>query len=246
MTKSKIEWTDDTWNPVTGCDKVSPGCDNCYAERMAHRLKAMGKNGYENGFKLTLRHERLDDPFKWRKPRRVFVNSMSDMFHPKVPFSFIDRCLETITLARQHTFQVLTKRPKTAALWHSRWCAKHAMDEPQLPSNLWLGTSIESQDYLPRAAALREIPAAVRFLSLEPLLEDLGDLDLRGIHWVIAGGESGPGARPVHADWIRSIRDQCAEQDVPFHFKQWGGANKSKTGRVLDGLTHDGFPDARS
>lgn len=239
---TKIEWTDATWNPVTGCDKVSPGCDNCYAETMALRLKSMRKPGYEHGFALRLRHDRLDEkspqhPARLRRPRNIFVNSMSDLFHPDVPYDFIDEVVNVMRLTPQHRYQVLTKRPKTALHWWKQRVAPHF-----LPDNFWIGTSIEAKAWIDRMSPLREIPAKVRFLSLEPLLEDLGELSLTGIAWVIAGGESGRGARPVHADWIRSIRDQCAEQSVPFFFKQWGGFNKSKTGRELDGRTHSEFP----
>ncbi|MGH6693162.1 MAG: DUF5131 family protein [Gammaproteobacteria bacterium] len=230
--RSAIEWTESTWNPVTGCTKVSPGCDNCYAERLAARLKAMGNPRYVNGFELTLQEDQLDLPQRWRQPRLVFVNSMSDLFHPKVPTAFIQQVFEVMTKSERHTFQVLTKRPKRAALLSSKltWSP-----------NVWLGTSIEQQQYVGRIDDLRRTDAQVRFLSLEPLLGPLG-LDLVDIDWVIAGGESGPGARPVNIEWIRSIRDQCRSSATPFFFKQWGGRTAKAGGRELDGRTWDEMP----
>ncbi|MCG8433518.1 MAG: phage Gp37/Gp68 family protein [Gammaproteobacteria bacterium] len=236
-TGTSIEWTDATWNPVTGCSKISPGCKNCYAERMAARLKAMGVQRYSQGFDVAMHPDALGIPLRWRKPRRVFVNSMSDLFHDDVPFEFICRVFETMRQATRHKFQVLTKRPKRM-LDVSHWLP--------WPVHIWAGVSVESSRFVERIDRLRRVPAAVRFLSLEPLLEPLGDLDLSGIDWVIVGGESGPGARPMQTEWVRDIRTQCAMQSVPFFFKQWGGTNKCKTGRVLDGKTWDGMPEPRS
>lgn len=236
MSKSKIEWTQSTWNPVTGCDEISPGCDNCYAERMTVRLQAMGVKNYRNGFNVTMHEHMLDRPLRWRKPQHIFVNSMSDLFHPEVSFDFIIRVFEVMRQAQQHRFQVLTKRPKTMAHFANR------ITVGQLPENVWMGTSVESPDYLWRIDALRDVPAKTRFLSLEPLLDDLGEFDLDGIHWVIVGGESGPGSRPMHEEWVLNIKQQCDDADVPFFFKQWGGVQKSRTGRELLGQTWDAFP----
>lgn len=236
MSKSKIEWTEATWNPVTGCDEISPGCDNCYAARMAVRLRGMGVNNYRNGFEVTMHDHMLERPLRWRKPKHVFVNSMSDLFHPEVTFDFISRVFRVMSIAGQHRFQVLTKRPKTMGHYVRKYAAGY------VPPNVWLGTSVEGPDFLWRADELRGIPAAVKFLSLEPLLEDLGDIDLEGVHWVIVGGESGPGARPMNKDWVLKIKDQCEEASVPFFFKQWGGVHKSKTGRLLEGQTWDEMP----
>lgn len=230
--RSAIEWTESTWNPVTGCTKVSPGCDNCYAERLAARLQAMGNPRYVNGFEPTLHEDLLELPLRWRQPRLVFVNSMSDLFHPKVPTAFIQAVFEVMATAERHTFQVLTKRPKRAAV---------LTDALPWSPNVWLGTSVEQQDYISRINDLRRTDAAVRFLSLEPLLGPL-ELDLDRIGWVIAGGESGPGARPVNVEWIRSIRDQCSAARVPFFFKQWGGRTPKAGGRELDGRTWDQMP----
>lgn len=227
-----IEWTDETWNPVTGCDRVSPGCDHCYALTLSKRLKAMGQAKYQRdgdprtsgpGFGLTVHPDVLDQPFGWGRPRRVFVNSMSDLFHRDVPTGFIDSVWNTMALTPQHTYQVLTKRPKRMA--HVLLDPREEPAEPtfSLPlPNVWLGTSIESDRYVYRADHLRRTPAAVRFLSLEPLLGPLPSLDLAGIDWVIVGGESGPGARPMHPDWVRDIRDQCTDLRTAFFFKQWG------------------------
>ena len=232
--QSAIEWTDATWNPVTGCDKVSTGCKNCYAERLAPRLRAMGNRRYRNGFQVTLHHDLLNLPSGWRRPRRVFVNSMSDLFHDRVPLGFIQKVHDTIEQCPQHTFQILTKRPERAL--------KCASSLPW-PPNLWMGTSVENAACTHRIDTLRLIPAQVRFLSLEPLLGPLDDLDLQGIHWVITGGESGPGARAVNPSWVERIRDQCLTADVPFFFKQWGGVNRKQTGRTMDGRTWDEFPN---
>ncbi len=230
---SSIEWTEATWNPVTGCTKISPGCAHCYAERMAGRLKAMGQARYRDGFKLTLQPDVVELPLRWKRPRVIFVNSMSDLFHKAVPDDFIAACFAVMESASQHTFQVLTKRPERAAEIASRlpW-----------PDNVWMGTSVENADYADRIHSLTRIPAAVRFLSLEPLLGPIPRLPLAGIHWVIVGGESGPKARPMESKWIFQIRDRCLRYQVPFFFKQWGGVHKSKTGRALNGQTWDDMP----
>ncbi len=233
MAASKIEWTDATWNPVTGCNKISPGCKHCYAERLSKRLKATGMEKYRNGFAVTLHPATLDIPLRWRKPRSIFVNSMSDLFHVDVPDEFIAQVFGVMTRAHWHRYQVLTKRPERVASLNAvlPW-----------PSQIWMGASVESQDYIHRIDLLRETDAAVKFLSLEPLLGPLTDMDLSGIDWVIVGGESGPGARPMQADWARDIRDQCQAAGVPFYFKQWGGVFKKRHGRVLDGRTWDEIP----
>ena len=231
--KTGIEWTDVTWNPVTGCTKVSPGCKHCYAERMAKRIQAMGHPRYKNGFNLTLHDDLIKLPLTWVKPRQVFVNSMSDLFHEAIPLQFIASVFETMAKAKQHTFQILTKR--------SDRLTELAPFLPWLP-NIWMGVSVENQQYIHRIDHLRETPSFVRFLSLEPLLGPLDNLDLYGIHWVIAGGESGPGTRPVDVNWVRSIRDQCLESGVPFFFKQWGGVHRTKAGRLLDERTWDEYP----
>ncbi len=230
---TRIEWTDVTWNPVTGCSRTSPGCDHCYAERMAARLKAMGNPRYVNGFDLTLHWDKVSEPLRWRTPRRVFVNSMSDLFHPDVPPPFIASVFRTMASAHWHQFQLLTKRARRLPL---------LADDLPWPPNIWLGVSVESAAYAWRADYLRQVPAAVRFLSVEPLIAPAGELDLSGIDWVIVGGESGPGARPMAADWAHDVRDQCLAADVAFFFKQWGGVNKKATGRELDGRTWDEFP----
>lgn len=245
MTQTEIEWTDITWNPTTGCDRISPGCDNCYALALSKRLKAMGQPKYQNdgdprtsgpGFGLAVHPDTLDTPKQWRKPRMVFVNSMSDLFHLEVPMEFVHDVFEVIRETPQHTYQVLTKRSKRLADIGS------SLD---WPDNLWMGVSIESERYSFRADHLRLVPAAVRFISAEPLLGPLDNLDLDGIHWVIAGGESGHGFRPVREEWIRSLRDQCHDAGVAFFFKQWGGRWPKAAGRELDGRTYDGMPAAR-
>ena len=238
---SKIEWTEHTWNPVTGCTKLSPGCKFCYAEVLAKRLQAMKAPGYENGFAVTLHPERLDDPIKRKKPTVWFVNSMSDMFHDKVPFGFVDKVMATIDATPEHRYQILTKRPERMERYFKA---------RRIPRNTWLGTSVENVRHgVPRIDVLRRIDAGIRFLSVEPLLEDLGSIDLSGISWVIVGGESGPKARPMKLSWATSIRDQCAAAGVPFFFKQWGshGADgvrraKGRNGRRLDGRVHDEMP----
>ncbi len=230
---SSIEWTEATWNPVTGCTKISPGCKNCYAERMAKRLKAMGQARYRNEFKLTLQPDVVEVPLRWRKPRMIFVNSMSDLFHKDVPPEFIARCFAVMEEASRHTFQVLTKRPERAL---------ELADTLPWPENVWLGTSVESADYAHRIRTLIKIPAAIRFLSLEPLLGPIPRLSLTGIDWVIVGGESGPGARPIERAWVRQIRDRCLASGVPFFFKQWGGVQKKRAGSILDGRTWNEMP----
>jgi protein gp37 len=240
-TRSKIEWTEQTWNPVTGCTKISPGCKHCYAETLSKRLRAMGTAGYENGFKIALHPTRLNDPRRRRKPTVYFVNSMSDLFHGKIPFVYIDKVFDVIRETTQHRYQILTKRPDVMAAYFSTRA---------VPSNVWLGTSVENQKHgLPRIPILRTIAAGTRFLSIEPLLEDLGTFDLSQISWVIVGGESGPKARPMKAEWARSIQRQCDAMNVPFFFKQWGayGADgvrraKANNGRMLDGQTWDELP----
>jgi protein gp37 len=230
---SHIEWTEATWNPVTGCTKISAGCKHCYAERMALRLRAMGKPQYANGFELTLQPGALEVPLSWKRPRVIFVNSMSDLFHEDVGLDFTKKVFDVMLRCEQHTFQVLTKRPEVAEAL-----------APSLPwpSNVWLGASVEDERVLHRVATLRKVPAKVRFLSVEPLIGPIRRLPLRGIHWVIVGGESGPRARPMDSEWVRSLRDQCVDAGVPFFFKQWGGVNKGLTGRVLDGRTWDEMP----
>lgn len=230
---STIEWTEATWNPVTGCTKVSAGCKHCYAERMAMRLKAMGKPQYENGFELTLQPEMLDRPRSWKTPKVIFVNSMSDLFHEKVPLSYLKQVFQVMNECPQHTFQVLTKRPHIAAKYkaHLQWS-----------DNIWIGTSVENAKTVPRIHELTKIPARVRFLSVEPLLGPIPRLPLSRIDWVIVGGESGPQSRPIDAEWVRVIRDRCLRYKVPFFFKQWGGTNKKKSGRILDGCTWDEMP----
>lgn len=237
---SSIEWTDSTWNPVTGCTKVSPGCAHCYAETFAERFRGVPGHPYEQGFDLRLWPSRLELPLSWKRPRMIFVNSMSDLFHPDVPDEFIRRLFDVMARADWHTFQVLTKRPERAAMLspHLPW-----------PANVWMGTSVENQRFTSRIASLRKTGARVKFLSCEPLLGPLR-LDLRGVDWVIVGGESGPGARPMRADWARAVREQCVEAGVPFFFKQWGAhdergirVGKHRAGRLLDGRTWDGFPE---
>ncbi len=231
--QSSIEWTNGSWNPVTGCTKISSGCKNCYAERMAKRLQAMGTLQYRNGFRLTLQPDALELPLKWKKPRLIFVNSMSDLFHEDVPLTFIRKVFAVMEEASQHQFQVLTKRPEIAL--------EHSGDLPW-PPNVWMGTSVESALYIHRISILRKIPAGIRFISFEPLLGRIPRVSLRGIHWVIVGGESGPGARPMETPWVIQLRDRCVAQGVPFFFKQWGGPNKKRTGRVLHDRTWDEMP----
>jgi protein gp37 len=232
-TNSAIEWTDTTWNPVTGCTKISVGCKNCYAERMTNRLQAMGQAHYLHGFKVRTHETALSLPLKWKKPRSIFVNSMSDLFHDEVPDSFISKVFNIMKDRPQHIFQVLTKRSKNLLklsrnlLW---------------PQNVWMGVTVENSDYLGRIDDLRDTPAKIKFLSLEPLLGPIPKLDLTNIDWVIVGGESGPRARPMSPEWVSDIRDQCIDAEVPFFFKQWGGVNKKKAGRILDGRVWDQMP----
>lgn len=240
---SKIEWTEQTWNPVTGCTKISPGCKHCYAEVMARRLQAMGAAGYENGFELALHSERLLQPLKIKRPTVFFVNSMSDLFHEDVPDKFIDRVLETIRATPQHTYQILTKRADRLPKYFAR---------RECPANIWLGVSVEDRRYgVPRIDHLRQVNASVRFLSVEPLLENLGKLDLTGIHWVIVGGESGHKARPMRPEWVENVQVQANAYGAAFFFKQWGGwgadgvkRHKKKNGRVFRGRTWDAYPQA--
>jgi protein gp37 len=231
--RSSIEWTEATWNPITGCTKVSPGCKNCYAERMALRLKAMGHSNYANGFKLTMHEQMLELPLTWKKPQVIFVNSMSDLFHESVPFEFIDRVFGVMRQAFWHRFQILTKRS-----------VRLLELDPKIkwPANVWMGVSVENQSFTSRIEHLRKAGAHIKFLSLEPLLGPLSNLDLRGIDWVIVGGESGPGARPMREEWVIDVRDQCLEADTPFFFKQWGGVSKKRSGRVLQGRTWNQLP----
>lgn len=231
--KSHIEWTESTWNPVTGCSKVSAGCKNCYAERMAARLQAMGNPRYADGFKVTLHPDLVDAPKAWKTPRKIFVNSMSDLFHEKVPVTFIKKVFATMRACPQHTFQILTKRS-----------ARLAELAPQLDwaPNVWMGVSVEDNDAVFRIHDLLRVPAAVRFLSCEPLIGPCDDMPLAGIDWVIVGGESGPGSRPMKIEWVRSIFRQCRAADAAFFFKQWGGTRKDLTGRELNGRTYDAMP----
>jgi protein gp37 len=235
---STIEWTDSTWNPVRGCTKITPGCDHCYAETFAERFRGMKGHPYEQGFDLRLVREKLDEPLRWKTPKMIFVNSMSDLFHKDVPEDYIEAVCRTMERANWHTYQVLTKRSSIM-----RNLLKGRLHFAAVLPHIWWGVSVEDRAHgLPRIEHLRQAPAAVRFLSIEPLLEDLGEIDLTDIHWVIVGGESGPGARKMKEEWVRSLRDQCASQQVPFFFKQWGGVRKKKAGRELDGRTYDEFP----
>jgi protein gp37 len=235
---SKIEWTDATWNPIRGCTKVSPGCKHCYAERFAERFRGVNGHPFEHGFDLRLVPQKLGEPLRWSEPRMIFVNSMSDLLHEGVPLAYISRVISTMHLARWHTYQVLTKRSERL-----RELLCGPLREIAKEAHIWWGVSVEDRKYgLPRIADLQATPAAVRFLSVEPLLEDIGVLPLKGISWVIVGGESGPGARPMKEAWVLSIQHQCEAAGVPFFFKQWGGVRKKAAGRKLLGRTHDGFP----
>lgn len=236
--RTAIEWTDATWNPVTGCTKVSKGCDHCYAERFSERFRGVAGHPFEHGFDLTLRPERLEQPLRWKAPRRIFVNSMSDLFHKGIPREFIDDVFDSMEHADWHQFQVLTKRSSRMRDYvNARYKAGIT------PDHIWLGTSIEDASALVRLGHLQAATAAVRFISFEPLLGPIGDIDLDGIHWVIAGGESGHGARPVQIEWLRSIRDQCKEQHVAFFFKQWGGRTPKAGGNRLDGKSWNELPN---
>lgn len=232
--KSSIEWTESTWNPVTGCTKISPGCKNCYAERMARRLKAMGQGNYRNGFRLTLQPHMLELPLRWKKPQTVFVNSMSDLFHKNVPLEYVQEVFDVMKRAHWHRFQVLTKRAD-----------RLEQISPLLdwPANIWMGVSVESEKYVSRIDNLRRTDAKIKFLSLEPLLGPLRNLDLTNIDWAIVGGESGFGARPMLVDWVTDIKQQCVNANVAFFFKQWGGVQKKRNGRELEGRVWDQMPD---
>jgi protein gp37 len=232
-----IEWTDSTWNPVTGCTKISAGCDHCYAERFSERFRGTPGHPFENGFNLTLRPDRLEQPLTWRRPRMIFVNSMSDLFHKEIPTKFISRVFDTMERANWHAFQILTKRSSLMRNFlRNRYGAKRG------PTHIWFGVSVEDGQRISRIRHLRDSPAGIRFLSIEPLIAPVGELNLSGIDWVIVGGESGPGAREMKPDWVRGIRDQCLAQDVAFFFKQWGGVRPKSGGRELDGREWSEFP----
>jgi len=231
--KSKIEWTESTWNPVTGCTKISEGCRNCYAERMALRLKATGSPNYANGFQVTLHEHALEIPLRWKQPRTIFVNSMSDLFHKGVPFDFISQIFDVMRRASYHRFQILTKRSERLL---------ELSDRLTWPGNVWMGVTVENADCTFRIDHLRQTDAAIKFISFEPLLSPIPNIDLEGIDWVIVGGESGPKSRPMEPQWATNIRDQSTAAGIPFFFKQWGGINKKKAGRILDGSTWDDMP----
>ena len=233
MGSTKIEWTESSWNPVTGCTKISVGCKNCYAERMALRLQSMGQENYRNGFKLTCHENALQLPLKWKRPQRIFVNSMSDLFHEDVPSDFILEVFGIMRKTPHHQYQILTKRVERLASL-----------SPILPwrENIWMGVTVENAENCNRIDCLRQTDAFIKFLSIEPLLDDVGELDLTGIDWVIVGGESGPGSRPIQPEWVRNVRSQCRNNKVAFFFKQWGGVNKQQSGRILDGRTYDAMP----
>ena len=235
MAQSSIEWTEQTWNPVTGCTKISPGCKFCYAEKFAHRLQAMGADNYKNGFRLTLHPHMLEKPLEWKKPSIIFVNSMSDLFHKDVSEPFIIAVFEIMNKARWHQFQILTKRPERVA---------ELNDKLRWTPNIWMGTSVENEDYAFRIDLLRKNSAKIKFLSLEPLLGPLSDLNLKKIDWVIVGGESGFKARPMKPEWVLDVQEQCQKANVAFFFKQWGGKNKKQAGRILNGRTWDEMPKA--
>ena len=234
MGESKIEWTDSTWNPVTGCTKVSAGCQNCYAERMAIRLQAMGQTNYADGFKVTCHEHQLSLPLKWKKSRMVFVNSMSDLFHEEVPFEFIEKVFNTMNQATWHTFQVLTKRSKRLV---------ELSRKLKWSPNIWMGVSVENQKVVNRINDLRKTDAHIKFLSMEPLIGPVHDISFSGIDWVIVGGESGPGARPMAESWVLDIKELCDKSNIPFFFKQWGGTNKKQAGRLLLNQTWDAMPN---
>jgi len=231
--KSPIEWTESTWNPVTGCNKISAGCKNCYAEQLSHRLKAMGQKNYANGFKLTLQPHMLELPLKWKKPQMIFVNSMSDLFHKDVPADYIKQVFDVMNKAHWHRFQVLTKRAERVA---------ELSDFLNWSDNIWMGVSVENRNFVHRIDYLRDTKARIKFLSLEPLLSPLKNLNLEKIDWVIVGGESGFKARPIKENWVVDIKNQCDETKTAFFFKQWGGKNKKKTGRLLEGKTYSAMP----
>ncbi len=235
--QSSIEWTDSTWNPVTGCTKITAGCDNCYAERFAERWRGTEGHPFQSGFDLTLRPERLEQPLRWKKPRMIFVNSMSDLFHKSVPRSYINSVFDTMEAADWHTFQVLTKRSSRMRDFLN---SRYSNSVP--PAHVWMGVSVEDKRGAARIEHLKQSKSAVRFLSVEPLIGPVGAVDLEGIHWVIAGGESGPNARVMHIDWAREIRDACRDQSIPFFFKQWGGFRPKSGGRILDGREWSEYP----
>ena len=237
---TEIEWTDATWNPVTGCTKIGPGCDNCYASRFAERWRGIEGHPYKQGFDLRLWPNRVDQPIRWRKPRLIFVNSMSDLFHKRVPVAFIDTVFDTMERADHHIYQVLSKRSSLM-----RRYVNHRYPSTQAPDHIWLGVSIEDSDHIGRLEHLRQTNAQIRFVSFEPLLGSIGSVDLGGIAWAIVGGESGPKARAMNPEWPRALRDQCLNQDIAFFFKQWGGPRPKSGGRLLDGKTWDGFPVER-
>ena len=234
---SRIEWTHSTWNPVTGCTKISVGCKNCYAERIALRLKAMGNPNYASGFSVTVHPHLLGLPLRWKQSRTIFVNSMSDLFHEDVPFDFISKVFDTMQQAAHHRFQILTKRSQRLV---------ELSPNLHWPKNVWMGVTVERSDYAFRMDHLRKSAAAIKFISFEPLLGSISHIDFEGIDWVIVGGESGPGARPMRPEWATDIRDQCLAADIPFFFKQWGGVNKKTNGRILDGQTWDEMPSTSS
>lgn len=237
MAKTKIEWTEDTWNPTTGCDKISSGCLNCYAEKLSKRLKRMGNIKYKEGFNLAMHPKSLEEPYGWKKPRMVFVNSMSDLFHEELPFEFIEKVFKVMNDNPKHTFQVLTKRSDVLEKYSNQltWT-----------KNIWMGVTIEDKNQLFRIDNLRKTGAKIKFLSCEPLLSDLGRLNLNGIHWVIVGGESGAKSRPIEELWVQNILTQCEKEKIPFFFKQWGGFNKKKNGKVLNGRTYTEMPEIRA
>jgi protein gp37 len=231
---SSIEWTDATWNPVRGCTKISPGCKHCYAERFAERFRGVKGHPFEQGFDLRLVPAKLEEPFRWKKPQRIFVNSMSDLFHEEIPFEYVQQVFGVMNRANWHQYQILTKRAERI---------EELSPKLQWAPHIWMGVSVENNDYLWRIDHLRRTQAHVKFLSIEPLLGPLGKIDLRGIDWVIVGGESGPGARTMETEWVKDIRDQCFKTGVAFFFKQWGGVQKKKTGRLLEGRTWDEMPE---
>lgn len=235
--RSEIEWTDATWNPVTGCTKITRGCDNCYAERFAERWRGTKGHPYEQGFDLRLWETRLEIPSRWRRPRMIFVNSMSDLFHKQVPRDFIDKVFEQMETVNRHIYQILTKRSSLM-----RDYLKCRYPDTAAPEHIWCGVSVEDSDSAARIRHLQSAPANVRFLSIEPLLDDIGEINLKGISWVIVGGESGPNARPLKEEWVCAIHDQCNDQNVPFFFKQWGGRTPKARGRELKGIEHNAMP----
>jgi protein gp37 len=237
---TEIEWTDATWNPVTGCTKIGPGCDHCYAARFAERWRGVEGHPYEQGFDLRLWPNRVEQPLKWRTPRRIFVNSMSDLFHKQVPLEFIDAVFATMERTEHHSYQVLTKRSSLMRRYVNR-----RYDKEPAPAHIWLGVSIENREHLSRIHHLKQVNATVRFISFEPLLGSIGAVDLGGIAWAIVGGESGPSARPMNPDWARELRDQCLAQGVAFFFKQWGGLHPKSGGRLLDGETWGDYPSVK-